>query len=154
MDSSPATDKNEIQCFHCGKTISNGFLFCPYCGAAVQISNTSGQGINAVVPPSIQGWNWGSFFLTFIWGVFNNVWLSLLYLVPPGNVIMPFVLGIKGNEWAWQYKQWDSIEHFQRVQRTWMLWGIVAFIAPFVLIIGISLIIIGILGYFGYITGK
>jgi hypothetical protein len=37
---------------------------------------------------------------------------------------MVFVLGAKGNEWAWQSKRWDSVEHFKRTQRTWAWWGL------------------------------
>ena len=37
---------------------------------------------------------------------------------------MCFVLGAKGSEWAWQNKRWDSVEHFQRVQKKWALWGL------------------------------
>jgi len=74
-----------------------------------------------------------------------------LRALPLKGVAMMIILGIKGNEWAWQYKRWDSIEQFRRRQRIWMYWGIAAFVAPFVLILGIVLIIVGILGYSGYI---
>ena len=33
------------------------------------------------------------------------------------------MLGIKGREWAWQNKRWDSLEHFNRVQKKWSVWG-------------------------------
>jgi len=65
---------------------------------------------------------------------------------------MPFVLGIKGNEWAWQSKKWEDIEQFRRMQHTWMIWGIIAFVAPLVLILGLLLIIFGALGYFGLLN--
>ena len=25
---------------------------------------------------------------------------------------------------AWQNKRWDSVEHFQRVQKQWSFWGV------------------------------
>jgi membrane protein YqaA with SNARE-associated domain len=37
---------------------------------------------------------------------------------------MLFILGAKGNEWAWRNKRWESVEHFQRVQQKWTEWGI------------------------------
>lgn len=37
---------------------------------------------------------------------------------------MPFVLGAKGSEWAWNNKRWDSPEHFARVQKTWAWVGL------------------------------
>jgi hypothetical protein len=97
------------------------------------IENTSGQGSNAVVPREIQGWNWGAFLLTWIWGLGNNVLLALLTLVPVVGLVMWFVLGVKGSEWAWQQKRWDSVEHFRRVQRTWAKWGVIVLLVSCVL---------------------
>jgi len=115
--------------------------------------NTSGQGSTAVVPEEIKEWNWGAFFLTWIWGIGNRVWLAFIALAPLPFVglAMGIILGIKGNEWAWQCQKWDSVEQFRHRQRVWMYWGIAAFLAPFVFILGWVLIIIGLLGYYGYI---
>jgi len=86
--------------------------------------NTSGMGSGASVPPGLGEWNWGGFLLTWIWGIGNNVWWSFLVFVPYlGAMVIPWVLAFKGNEWAWQNKRWESIEHFQKVQRTWTKWG-------------------------------
>jgi hypothetical protein len=38
---------------------------------------------------------------------------------------MPFILGARGNEWAWQQKRWESIEAFQATQRRWRNAGII-----------------------------
>lgn len=89
-------------------------------------SNTSGQGAASVLPEELKGWNWGAFFLNWIWGIGNNVWIALVSLVL--GLIWMIVLGIKGNEWAWQHKKWDSIEHFKKTQRTWKKWGFILFI--------------------------
>lgn len=59
----------------------------------------------------------------WIWGIGNNVWVALLELVPGAGLIMPFILGAKGNEWAWQNKRWGGVEHFKRTQRMWAVWG-------------------------------
>lgn len=91
-------------------------------------NNTSGQGEQSVVPPEIQKWNWGAFFLSWIWGIGNQVWIALLSLIPFVNIIMIFVLGAKGNEWAWRAKRWESVEHFLEVQRKWSKWGFIVFI--------------------------
>lgn len=32
---------------------------------------------------------------------------------------MVIALGIKGNEWAWRHKKWESIEQFKATQRKW-----------------------------------
>ena len=115
--------------------------------------NTSGQGASVTVPTELQGWNWGAFLLTWVWGIGNRVWLALLALVPIPlvGIAMSILLGVKGNEWAWQYKKWDSIEQFRQTQRIWLYWGIASLIAPVVLIIGIILVVVGMLGYYGYI---
>ena len=90
--------------------------------------NTSGRGKSAVIPEEIQKWNWGAFFFNFIWGLFNQTFISLLMLVPFLNMVMPFVLGAKGSEWAWQNKRWESVEHFKKVQRIWAYCGLGIFI--------------------------
>jgi len=87
--------------------------------------NTSGQGSLAVIPREIGGWNWGAFLLNWIWAIGNSVWIGLLGLIPLVSFVMSFVLGAMGNEWAWRYKRWDSVEHFKRTQRTWTKWGII-----------------------------
>jgi hypothetical protein len=80
------------------------------------------------VPQEVKGLNWGAFFLTWIWGIGNRVWISLLALIPVVNIVMRFVLLFKGNEWAWKNKQWESVEHFKRVQRIWGWVGFILFI--------------------------
>lgn len=88
--------------------------------------NASGQGNSSVVPEGVRGWSWGAFFLTWIWGIGNNVWWPwLLYMVPFVGLVMMFVAGAKGNEWAWRSKSWDSVGHFQRVQRNWAVAALV-----------------------------
>ncbi|MBA4370956.1 MAG: ribonuclease G [Coriobacteriaceae bacterium] len=91
----------------------------------------------SVVPPEARGWNWGAFFLSWIWGIGNNTWIALLALIPYVNFVMVFVLGAKGSEWAWRNKRWESVEQFRRTQRTWAIVGLVLFA------IGVILGIIG-----------
>ncbi len=87
------------------------------------MENTSGKGKASIVPPEIKGWNWGAFFLNFIWSVGNRTWIGLLTLVPLVGYIMPIILGYKGNEWAWKNKRWKNIDHFKRTQKKWAIWG-------------------------------
>lgn len=85
--------------------------------------NTSGQGRLAEIPPEIRGeWNWGAFLLNWIWGLGNSVWIAMLCLIPFVGIIMAVVLGVRGNELAWQSQKWDSVEDFVRIQRNWA-WG-------------------------------
>jgi hypothetical protein len=83
------------------------------------------------LPPEIDRWNWGAFFLSWIWGIGNATPIALLALVPLVGFVMLFVLGARGSRWAWRNKRWDSVEHFKRVQRKWAISGLVIWIAGF-----------------------
>ena len=82
-------------------------------------ANTSGTG--GAVPEEIKGWNWGAFWLSWIWGIGNNVWIALLAFCL--GIIWSIVLGVKGNEWAWQHRRFDSLEQFKQTQAAWSKWG-------------------------------
>lgn len=96
--------------------------------------NTSGLGKEHPLPDGVAGWSWGAFCFNWIWALFNRTWIGLLAFLPYIGFIMIFVLGFKGREWAWRNKRWDSIEHFQKVQRRWSIIGLVFF---FVFVVGI-----------------
>lgn len=85
----------------------------------------SGLGKESIVPQEIQKWNWGAFFLNWIWGIGNSTYIALLMFVPFVNFILPFVLGAKGSKWAWQKRTWRDIEHFKRTQKKWAISGLV-----------------------------
>jgi hypothetical protein len=110
--------------------------------------NTSGLGVLSKAPAEISGWNWGAFFLTWIWGIGNNVWIALIalcgilpYIGWIVSLVMAIILGVRGNEWAWQSKRWDSIEHFQKTQRTWMWWGLGVFLLQIALVVAVTILI-------------
>lgn len=90
--------------------------------------NTSGMGAGHPLPDGIAGWSWGAFFWNWLWSIFNRTWIGLLCLVPYVGFIMSIYLGVKGREMAWRNKRWDSVEHFNRVQRTWSLWALGFFV--------------------------
>ena len=92
------------------------------------VVNTSGEGRYSVVPDEVLKWNWGAFFLNFIWGIGNNTWRSFLVFIPVFNIFWIFALGYSGNKWAWQNKRWESIEQFWHVQRQWAYSGISCFV--------------------------
>lgn len=103
-------------------------------------TNNSGMGED-VFPEGIKGWSWGAFFFSWIWAIFNKTWIGLIALVPYVGFIMTIALGVKGREWAWKNKTWDSVEHFQDVQRKWSMWAGIIFVA--VILIAIVVTIIG-----------
>jgi hypothetical protein len=94
--------------------------------------NTSGMGAEAIIPYGVKGWSWGAFMFNWIWAIGNRTWIGLLAIVPYVGFVMAIVLGFKGREWAWRNKKWQSIEHFQKVQRRWSLWSL--------LIVGIAIL--------------
>lgn len=127
-----------VFCRSCGREIEGSAVTCPHCGA--------GQGVvfqtdpNAI-PDGVRGWSWGAFLLTWIWAIGNSTWIGLLALFPPLWFIMAIILGIKGREWAWKNARWDSLEHFNRVQRLWSIWGLVL-VLGFFLLMALVLIVV------------
>ena len=96
-------------------------------------------------PPELAGWNWGAFFMGWIWALGMSSAISFIlcfFLSGIGNI----VVGIKGNEWAWNSRKFDSVEQFKAVQHTWAIWGVVLLIIGIVVgggILLISLLIAG-----------
>lgn len=98
-----------------------------------QFENNSGQGKGILVPDGIKGWSWGAFLLNWVWAIGNKTWIGLLAIVPYLGIIMAIILGFKGREWAWQNKKWESIEHFNTIQKKWAFWGVMLLVVPAVL---------------------
>ena len=111
--------------------------------------NTSGNGQAAVLPEELKGYNWGAFLLSWIWGIGNKTYITLLsFLV----AFIPFIgclaalgmniwFGFKGNEWAWQNKHFESIEHFKSNQKKWTIAGIIVTIVSIIVCIFFAMII-------------
>ena len=91
---------------------------------APDVENNSGGGSQIVVPEGVRGWSWGALLFNWIWAPFNRTWIGLLALVPYIGFIVAIYLGVKGRELAWRNKRWDSLEHFNRVQKRWSFWGV------------------------------
>ena len=105
-----------------------GYAPTPVLGQGYGVANDSGSGSSAQLPAELQGLNFGAFAIPLWWSIFNKSYLGLLLFVPCIGLVMPFVLLFKGNEWAWQNRQFHSIEQFKDVQRAWSRWGIAAFV--------------------------
>lgn len=115
--------------------------------------NSSGQGSNSVIPDEIRGWNWGAALLGWIWAIGNNrfdmavyglaVYVLSFLLGPVGwlaQLTVSIILGLKGNEWSWQSKEWHNIEHFKKTQKMWTKWGIVASILNLIMVLYVGII--------------
>lgn len=127
-----------VFCRGCGKEIHETAPSCPHCGAlqglAPQIEKTEN------IPEGIKGWSWGAFIFGPIWAVANKTWIGALAFVPYVGFIMSIILGFKGREWAWKNKQWESVEHFNKVQKKWSVWavGLIILIIVIGIIVGVS----------------
>lgn len=118
-----------------------------------ELENNSGQGPNSEVPDIVaKRFNWGAFTFSWIWGLGNKTYITLLTLVLVfipfvGNIaaiIANIIFGIKGNRWAWQNKRWQSVEHFHKVQKKWAFWGIGLVLLGLILALVILLLTYGI----------
>jgi len=82
-------------------------------------------------------------------GIGNKTYITLLsFLV----AFIPFIgclaalgmniwFGFKGNEWAWQNKHFESIEHFKSNQKKWTIAGIIVTIVSIIVWIFFAMII-------------
>lgn len=82
-------------------------------------ANSSGTGRQAALPEGVAGWSWGAFVFSWVWAIGNRTPWGLLGLVPGVGLVMRVLLGLKGREWAWRSRRWDSLSHFRRIQRRW-----------------------------------
>ena len=102
----------------------------------VVVENNSGMGKGTQVPDIVaKKFNWGAFLLNWIWGLGNASYITLIIFLV---ALIPFVggfamlgcqiwFGIKGNEWAWQNKKFESVEKFHSYQRKWATAGAIVF---------------------------
>ena len=67
-----------------------------------------------------------------------RIWFILVRVICV--LTLSVIFGIFGNRWAWKYKKWESIQHFEFVQKNWKQAGFIIVIGPFLL--GIILLIV------------
>jgi hypothetical protein len=94
-------------------------------------------------PP--RGFNWGAFFLSWIWSIFNRslniptIILLLLCLTPYLGLAFALALsiysGATGHKRAWDNGKWRDMEHYVTVQRRWAVFGLVQFAAAILLLV-------------------
>lgn len=102
------------------------------------------------VPEEVKGWNWGAFMYNIFWGIGNRTYLPLLCLIPFFNIVQVFVVGFKGNTWAWQNGNYKDVETFKAVQATWNRAGLVQFIIAAVIVVLYVLFFTAIISLFNY----
>ena len=80
-----------------------------------------------------KDFNWGAFFGTWIWGLFNKSYIPLWQIIlgfTPWSFNFALVCGLKGNEWAFNNKKCNDVERFQRSQKKQSI--IIAILAFFI----------------------
>lgn len=90
----------------------------------------------------LDKWNWGAFFCTWLWGVFNRIYWPLItilcafipYIGQIANIVIMVYLGMKGNRLAWNKGNYRDFADFKRSQHTWAIIGIVVFVVNVVLV--------------------
>jgi len=96
----------------------------------------------------MRKFNWGAFFLTWIWAIGNRslnrltVLLLILCLVPYIGVFSAIALsvysGMTGNRRAWNHENmWRDEAHFKKVQHRWTVVGVTQFV---LVIVGLLLL--------------
>lgn len=85
--------------------------------------------MNKEIPPQIKRWNWGAFLLTPLWCIRHRVWFGLLIFVPFFGLIIPFILGAKGNQKAWLKNPQEPIDKFLKRQKKWGFAGLAVWTA-------------------------
>jgi len=92
-----------------------------------EIINDNHIKLEQELPADLKHFNWGAFFLNWLWAIYHKTWWGLLAFIPYVGIVVAIILGFKGNELAWKNKKWESVEEFKRVQKQWSTWGIVTF---------------------------
>lgn len=113
---------------------------------ALIILFTPGKVTGELPPDEIKRFNWGAFWGTWIWGLFNRVYITLWALpliFTPAGLCVSLVCGIKGNEWAYEKSKSDDIEAFHKGQKNQaIVWNVLAGFLIFILPLLLSFLLI------------
>lgn len=85
--------------------------------------------------------NWGAFFLGWIWGLFNKTYITLIqipitfipYIGVWINLGLSIFFGIKGNTWALEKKEFSSSMDFEKFQKILTCAGILVQVTMIIL---------------------
>ena|SRR5471030_2129113 len=92
-----------------------------------------------LVPPDLRTkFNWGAFFLSWLWTLWNapptQRWIAIgcaivsLFTFGLPGLIYGIWLGRAANRLTLAYRHYDSVEQFRAVQGAWAIWGVGVFV--------------------------
>lgn len=73
--------------------------------------------------------NWGALMFAPIFGIANKAWLCLLSLVPGIGFIFSIVSGFCAPKWAYDSGEFQTVEEFNAVMKSWNRAGVASAIA-------------------------
>ena len=77
--------------------------------------------VNKSSKDQINRFNFSALWGSYIWGITNNCYNTLLaipLLLTPFSPIYSLICGIKGNEWSLKNRDWKTLEHFLDAQNS------------------------------------
>ena len=116
-----------------------GFVITTLVGIALLC--VKGQISSQLPHNELKKFNWGAFWGTWIWGLFNKTPITLLMiplLFTPAFLCFAIICGIKGNEWAFKNTKALDSEKFHKKQKNQAIFwnsfaGFVIFVLPILL---------------------
>jgi len=90
----------------------------------------------AEIDRTIEKWNWGAFFCTWLWGVFHKMYWPLAIIIIGGipyigqvcNLCLCVYMGLKGSRIAWNSGKYADFDAYKKAQRNWAIGGLVWFL--------------------------
>lgn len=90
----------------------------------------------AEIDRTIEKWNWGAFFCTWLWGVFHKMYWPLAiiligavpYVGQVCNLCLCVYMGLKGSRIAWNSGKYADFDAYKKAQRNWAIGGLVWFL--------------------------
>jgi len=137
----------EKNCPYCGEKIKEIAQKCPHCKSWLNQNRTIAS--ENKLPNECKKFNWGAFFLTWIWGIGNRTYITFLIIpaalfslfVPILGLAVSIWFGVQGNEWAWKNTNYNNAQIFNESQKKWAIFGTIIGILFSLIKIGIILLI-------------
>lgn len=90
----------------------------------------------AEIDRTIEKWNWGAFFCTWLWGVFHKMYWPLAIIIISGipyigqvcSLCLCVYMGLKGSRIAWNSGKYSDFDAYKKAQRNWAIGGLVWFL--------------------------